>query len=166
MSDDAFGFDDLVPKPAQNDREVNRGGSASTGANLKPRASDMSAGLDFPSGSDEANLMNEIKGSIEGMQAQMQKTYERLSDTTLTGRSDDKKVAIKMTATYGFEDIEFDENALQGGMKEFKWRIREAFRDLLKKIQDHTQSQTMDLLQGMHVPEELRKMGKSNDEDS
>lgn len=145
MSDDAFGFDQLEPK-----KEA---------ANLQPKPN-TAVGASAPAGSNEADLMNKLKGSIEDMQKKMQDTYETLSDTILVGRSNDKLVTIKMTATYGFEDIEFDENALQGGMKEFKWRIREAFKDLLKKIQDHTQSQTMGLLQGMQVPDGFG--GKNN----
>ncbi|MCH9644261.1 MAG: YbaB/EbfC family nucleoid-associated protein, partial [Gammaproteobacteria bacterium] len=70
----------------------------------------------------------------------------------------DKTVKITMTATYTFEDIEFDENAMVGGIKEFKWRIREAWKDLSKKIQEMTQSKTVELLQGMNIPDEIRNI--------
>ncbi len=40
-----------------------------------------------------------------------------------------------MTETYNFENIEFNERALQGRVKEFKWRIREAWKNLSEAIQ-------------------------------
>lgn len=103
-------------------------------------------------------LLDKIKGSIMDMQTHMQDTYKQLSDVMLEGHSNDKTVAIKMTATYQFEDIEFGEAALQGGVKEFKWRIREAWKDLFDKIQKTTQEQTLNLLQGMDIPEEIRNL--------
>ena len=63
-----------------------------------------------------------------------------------------------MTATYVFEDIEMGEEALEGGVTELKYRIKEAFRDLLKKIQDRTQEQTMSLLQNMDIPDEIKNI--------
>lgn len=103
-------------------------------------------------------LLDNIKNSIMDMQTQMQSTYTNLADVKLVGESHDKSVKITMTATYTFEDIEFDERALAGGVKEFKWRIREAWKDLSEKIQKTTQAKTMELLQGMEIPEEIRNL--------
>lgn len=64
------------------------------------------------------------------MQKQMQSTLFQS-----IGESHNKTVRITMTATYNFEDIEFDERALQGGVKEFKWHIREAWKNLSEAIQ-------------------------------
>ena len=108
--------------------------------------------------SNEDNLLDEIKSSITDMQSQMQTTYSDLSDIKLSGESSDKTVRITMTATYSFEDIEFDERALQGGVKEFKWRIREAWKDLSDKIQETTQAKTVELLQGMNIPDDIRNL--------
>lgn len=112
----------------------------------------------------ETELLDNIKSSIMDMQTQMQSTYSNLADIKISGESHDKTVKITMTATYGFEDIEFDEKAMAGGIKEFKWRIREAWKNLSENIQKTTQSKTMELLQGMNIPDEIRNI--SSDETS
>jgi DNA-binding protein YbaB len=104
-------------------------------------------------------LLDEIKNSMMGMQSQMQSTFEELAKIKLVGESNDKTVKIIMTATYAFEDIEFDEKALQGGLKEFRWRLREAWKNLSEEIQKTTQSKTMELLQGMEIPTEIKNIG-------
>lgn len=111
----------------------------------------------LPSTTDN-RLLADIKNSIIDMQQQMQTTYSNLADLKITGESHDKTVKITMTATYGFEDIEFDERALQGGVKEFKWRIREAWKNLSETIQKTTQSKTVELLQSMNIPEDIRNL--------
>ncbi len=107
---------------------------------------------------NNSNLLSDIKSSIVDMQQQMQATYSNLADMKIIGMSHDKTVKITMTATYGFEDIEFDERALQGGVKEFKWRIREAWKNLSEEIQKTTQSKTVELLQSMNIPEDIRNI--------
>jgi len=104
------------------------------------------------------DLLSNIQKSITDMQSQMQSTYQNLSDVILTGESSDKTVKITMTATYGFQDIDFNDKALVGGVKEFKLRIREAWENLVKKIQETTQAKTMELLQSMQIPDEIRSM--------
>jgi DNA-binding protein YbaB len=111
---------------------------------------------------DNNPLLNEIKSSITQMQQQMQSTYTNLADLKLAGESHDKTVKIVMSATYEFEDIEFDERALQGGVREFKWRIREAWKNLSENIQKATQSKTVELLQGMQIPDDIRKLSMEN----
>ena len=106
----------------------------------------------------DSRLLADIKTSIVDMQQQMQATYSNLADLKITGESHDKTVKITMTATYGFEEIEFDERALQGGVKEFKWRIREAWKNLSEEIQKTTQSKTVELLQSMNIPEDIRNI--------
>lgn len=108
-------------------------------------------------------LLDDIKSSIMEMQTQMRQTYSDLSSQKLVGESHDKTVKIIMTATYGFEDIEFEKEALQGGINEFKWRIREAWKNLSEKIQKTTQSKTMELLKGMHIPEDIRNLSLEGD---
>jgi len=107
---------------------------------------------------DDNRLLADIKSSIADMQQQMQSTYSNLADIKLTGESHDKTVKITMSATYDFEDIEFDERALQGGVKEFKWRIREAWKNLSEKIQQTTQNKTVELLQKMQIPEDIKNI--------
>lgn len=108
--------------------------------------------------SDENKLLDDIKKSIMDMQNQMQSTYSQLSSKKLVGESHDGSVKIIMSATYSFEDIDFNEQALKGGIKEFKWRIREAWKDLSEKIQQTTQEETMQLLQGMQIPDEIKNI--------
>ena len=103
-------------------------------------------------------LLDDIKTSIMDMQSQMQNTYMNLADIKIVGESHDKTVRITMTATYTFEDIEFDAAALAGGIQEFKWRVREAWKDLSEKIQQTTQSKTMELLQSMQIPDEIKSI--------
>ena len=113
---------------------------------------------------NESRLLDDIKNSIVDMQQQMQSTYSNLADIKLTGESHDKTVKITMTATYGFEDIEFDEKALRGGVKEFKWRIREAWKNLSEAIQKTTQAKTIELLQSMNIPEDIRNISAEGEE--
>jgi len=105
-----------------------------------------------------ADLLADIKNSIGDMQKQMQSTYSTLNDEVLEGFSADRTVKITATATYEFKDIDFSEAALQGGVKEFKWRIREAWKDLTTNIQKRTQAKTMELLQGMNIPDEIKNL--------
>lgn len=108
------------------------------------------------------DLLDEIKSSIAEMQQHMQKTYSNLSDLKLSGESSDKTIKIVMSATYQFEDIEFDERAFQGGIKEFKWRLREAWKALSENIQKTTQEKTIELLQGMQIPQDIRNLSVDN----
>lgn len=109
-------------------------------------------------------LLQNIQSSIMDMQSQMKDTYSSLADIKVVGTSRDESVKISMTATYTFEDIDFTENAMAGGIKEFKWRIREAWKDVSEKIQQTTQSKTVELLQGMEIPEEIRAISASEEE--
>lgn len=104
------------------------------------------------------DLLSEIKNSIMDMQNQMQSTYQNLADIKVTGESIDQSVRITMTATYQFIDIDFNEKALQGGVKEFKTRIRESWENVVKKIQEATQAKTIELLQQMQIPEEIKNL--------
>ena len=117
-----------------------------------------------PSTTTDSRLLSDIKSSIMDMQQQMQATYSNLAELKISGESHDKTVKITMTATYGFEDIEFDERALQGGVKEFKWRIREAWKNLSEAIQKTTQSKTVELLQSMNIPEDIRNISLEGSE--
>jgi len=108
------------------------------------------------------DLLKNIQSSIMDMQTQMQSTYQNLTDIVLHGESSDKTVKISMTATYVFKDIDFNEKALQGGVKEFKLRIKEAWDNLVKKIQETTQAKTMELLQQMQIPDEIRNMSATD----
>lgn len=109
-------------------------------------------------------LLSNIQQSIIDMQSQMQSTYKNLGDIKISGTSSDNTVKITMTATYGFDDIEFTEKALQGGVKEFKLRIREAWEMVVKKIQEATQAKTMELLQQMQIPDEIKNLSLPTDQ--
>ncbi|MCX7125324.1 MAG: YbaB/EbfC family nucleoid-associated protein [Gammaproteobacteria bacterium] len=109
-------------------------------------------------------LLSDIQSSIMDMQSQMQSTYKNLADIIVSGESFDKTVKIIMTATYTFVDIEFTDKALQGGVKEFKLRIRESWENVVKKIQEATQSKTMELLQQMQIPDEIKNLSMPTDQ--
>lgn len=109
-------------------------------------------------------LLEDIQNSIVNMQSQMQNTYQNLSTVIVQGESADKTVRITMTATYAFQDIEFNEKALQGGINAFKTRIREAWEDVVKKVQEATQAKTLELLQQMQIPEEIRNISMPADQ--
>ncbi|MBW5802288.1 YbaB/EbfC family nucleoid-associated protein [Coxiella endosymbiont of Ornithodoros amblus] len=113
----------------------------------------------------DRRLLPDVKESITDMQQQMQATYSNLADLKLLGEPHDKTVRITMIATYNFEDIEFDERALQGGVKEFKWRIREAWKNLCEIIQKTTQSKTIELLRSMRIPEDIRNLSVEEGEE-
>jgi DNA-binding protein YbaB len=109
-------------------------------------------------------LLSDIQNSILDMQTSMQSTYQNLADIKVTGESSDKTVIITMTATYGFVDIDFNDKALVGGVKEFKLRIREAWDNVVKKIQEATQAKTMELLQKMQIPDEIKNLSMPADQ--
>ena len=99
------------------------------------------------------------------MQNQMKSTYEKLSSIKLTGQSEDGSVVITITATYEFLDIEFGEKALVGGVKEFKLRIKDAWKNAISQVQQATQNKTMELLQGMQIPDEIRNISTQQQDD-
>jgi DNA-binding protein YbaB len=112
---------------------------------------------------DENSLLTEIKNSILNMQQQMQDTYARLGETKVSGKSHDEFIEIIMTATYQFEDIKinpraFGDTAGKFSQKEFEWRLREAWKDLSEKIQKTTQNKTVELLQSMNIPEDIKNI--------
>ena len=110
------------------------------------------------------DLLGEIKNSIVDMQRQMQHTYANLGDIKLTGHSHDKTVEIAMTATYILEKVKLHDAALNGGIKELEWRLFEAWKDVTEQIQKTTQSKTMELLQGMQVPDEIKNIQIESDD--
>ena len=135
----------------------------------------MNANMPMPregiANAEEENnpLLTEIKASILAMQQQMQDAYSRLAQTKLSGKSRDETIEIYMTATYNFEDIKINPRAFADAagkfsQKEFEWRLREAWKDLSEKIQKTTQNQTMELLQTMNIPEEIKKIPLDEDQ--
>ena len=106
-------------------------------------------------------MMDEFKNNLEKMQKEMQATYSGLADTNIVGTSEDKLLRIEMTATYQLVNWDFDERALKGGMQEFKKRLTEAWNDLNTSIQGATQNKTMELLNSMPIPEEMKKMNSN-----
>ena len=83
-------------------------------------------------------LLDEIRQSMTDMQTQMQSTYTGLETIEASGESDGVKVTI--TCTYKFVDIDIQPKAMQGGLKEFKYRIREAWKKACDEVQKTTQS--------------------------
>ncbi len=115
---------------------------------------------------EDNKLLDDIKSSIMDMQTQMQDTYNVLSDIKVSGSSNDGTVTISMFANYSFNDIEFDEKALQGGIKEFKWRIREAWKAATEAVQEATQEKTVELLQGMQIPDDIKNITLEEEDDN
>lgn len=119
---------------------------------------------------DENSLLSEIKSSILAMQQQMQDTYARLGELKISGKSHDETIEIIMTATYQFEDIKINPRAFASAdgkfsQKEFEWRLREAWKDLSEKIQKATQSKTVELLQSMNIPEDIKNINLEDETD-
>ncbi len=119
---------------------------------------------------DEASLLSEIKNSILAMQQQMQETYARLGEMKISGKSHDETIEIIMTATYQFEDIKINPRAFADAagkfsQKEFEWRLREAWKNLSEKIQKTTQSKTIELLQSMNIPDDIKNITLEDDKD-
>ena len=119
------------------------------------------------SDNNESNeLLSGIQSSVKDMQEQMERTYARLEKQMITGTSQDGTVEIDITATYSFGGIRFDKEALNGGIDAFKTRIEEAWTIACTKVQETTQSQTVELLQSMDLPKELQEISdQSSDED-
>ncbi len=115
-------------------------------------------------GGSKENLLQDIRSSMEGMQTQMQDTYQGLEGLEVSAKSLDETVIVKMSGTGKFVDIDFTENALQGGMKEFKWRLREAFKTATEEVQKVTQEKTMELLNGMQIPDEIKNLNVNEEE--
>lgn len=112
---------------------------------------------------DETSLLAEIKTSILNMQQQMQDTYSNLSKTDVVGVSPDGTIKIIMTATYTLKDIEINPSALAGAngkfsLAEFKERLVAAWKDLGEKIQKTTQNKTLELLQTMNIPDDIKNI--------
>ena len=112
--------------------------------------------------SDNA-LLDEIQRSMADMQQQMQSTYVGLENIEVTGEADG--ITITITCTYKFVDIDIQPKAMQGGIKEFKYRIREAWKKACDEVQKTTQAKTMELLQGMQIPDEIRNMSIEESKD-
>lgn len=118
---------------------------------------------DFNVDDHSLNLLDDIKKSIMDMQNQMQQTYVNLGELKISGFSHDRTIEIIMTATYQFVDININPKAFANAegkfsQKEFTWRLREAWTDLSKRIQETTQQKTIELLQGMHIPDEIKNL--------
>lgn len=108
--------------------------------------------------SNEDNILDELKKSMGDMQSSLEGAYKQMEEKELQGKSHDGTVTIIMTATYKFVDIDFDERALKGGVKEFKWRIREAWKNLTETITNTTQEQVMDMFKDIPIPESLQDL--------
>lgn len=118
---------------------------------------------------DENSLLTEIKNSIVAMQQQMQDTYAKLGETKVSGKSKDGLIEIIMTATYQFEDIKiqpraFADAAGKFSQKEFEYRLKEAWKDLSERIQKTTQNKTVELLQSMNIPEDIKNISLEDEE--
>ena len=100
------------------------------------------------------HLLADIKNSII-VQQQMRSAYFNLADMKLVGEPHDKIVRITMIATYNFEEIEFDERVLQNGIKECKWHIRGAWKNLNGAIQKIIQSKTIEFFQNMRISDDI-----------
>jgi DNA-binding protein YbaB len=113
---------------------------------------------------DSSALMKELEQNMQDMKQNLEQTFKGLDDETFTGESSDKSFKIEMTGTYNLKDIDFGKAALQGGVTEFKWRIREAWKSVMEQIQEATQKKTMDLLGGMNLPPELQGFAEQQQE--
>src|SRR5262245_29960899 len=100
-------------------------------------------------------LLKDIQESIIDMQSKKSNAYQNIK---ITGKSQDGSVWVVMTASYEFIDFGFEERAFRGGVKEFQWRVREAWKNLMEQIKQTTQSQTIELLQNMQIPDDIKRL--------
>jgi DNA-binding protein YbaB len=107
---------------------------------------------------DSSALMKDLEQNMQKMKDDLETTFKGLDEEIFKGQSSDKSFSIEMSGTYNLKDIDFGKQALQGGVTEFKWRIREAWKNLMEQIQEATQKKTMDLLGSMNLPPELQGM--------
>ena len=115
---------------------------------------------------DSGELMKELEDNMKAMKDNLEDTFNGLDKEVFTGHSSDKTLNVQMSGTYKLIDIDFNKPALQGGITEFKWRIREAWKNLMDQIQEATQKKTMDLLGNMNLPPELQELaGKQAEKD-
>lgn len=104
----------------------------------------------------ENEILDKIKSSMTDMQKQMQSTYQGLEGVEVTGKSEG--VELTMTCTYKPVNLDIQPQAMQGGIKEFTHRVFQALRNACEQIQKMTQNKTMELLQGMNIPDEIRNI--------
>lgn len=141
------------------DGDDDKGGTTTTGGGTMTAP----APVMNPGQQDEEKLLGEIQNSIKDMQDRMQDAYKNLQNRRAIGHSKDKRVTAEFTATYDFVDLDFNSDALEGGVDEFKQRIKEALKEATESVQKITQEQTMELLQNMQIPEDIRGMNGEGD---
>lgn len=108
----------------------------------------------------QTDLLEQFQNSMQNMQNQMQTTYQALEKMPVTGESGG--VTITLSCTYKFIDIDIQPKAMQGGLKDFVYHIRQAWTLACDKIQKTTQGKTMELLEAVDIPDSIRKMGESS----
>jgi DNA-binding protein YbaB len=109
--------------------------------------------------------MKDLEKNMQKMKDDLESTFKGLDEEIFIGQSSDKSFTIKMSGTYNLNDIDFGKQALQGGVTEFKWRIREAWKSVMEQIQEATQKKTMDLLGSMNLPPELQGLAARKQEE-
>ena len=120
---------------------------------------------DNPIQPKDEGLLKDIQSSIMNMQSEMQSAYQKLSEANIEDTCKNESIKIILTATYQLVDLKIEQKAFQGGIKEFIWRMREAWKTVLEAVQKTTQMKTMELLQGMSIPDEIKNMSLPTDED-
>ena len=105
-----------------------------------------------PENMPDLEQLQEFQKSLEKMQSQMQGLQGSLENVRICGKSVDGTVRIYVNGTGSFEDIEMDEAALKGGFKEFKWRMRQAMKDVSRQVRERTQQSVMDITKDMNLP--------------
>jgi DNA-binding protein YbaB len=105
---------------------------------------------------DSSALMKELEQNMQDMKSNLEDTFKGLDEEVFVGESSDKSFKVEMSGTYKLREIDFGKQALQGGVTEFKWRINEAWKNVMEQIQEATQKKTMDLLGNMQLPPELQ----------
>ncbi len=142
---------------------------ATTNQDLMPNADDNDLLKELEkslASGDSSALMKELEQNMQDMKNNLEATFKGLDEEIFVGLSSDKSFRIEMSGTYNLKDIDFGKQALQGGITEFKWRIREAWKSVMEQIQEATQKKTMDLLSSMQLPPELQGFAGHKKEES
>lgn len=111
---------------------------------------------------NEKDLLKQFENSMKNMQNQMQSTYQVLEKMHIQGESGG--VTITLTCTYKFVDIDIQPKAMQGGLKDFVYHLRQAWTLACENIQKTTQGKTLELLETVDIPESIRKMGETTEQ--
>ena len=108
---------------------------------------------------DSVNLSySELQESVSGIQHKIQDTYSDLEKMEAVGSFEGVKIVL--TGVYHLVDIDLQQKAMSGGLKEFKHRLLTAWKMACDKVRSIAQDKTMSLINEMPMPEGFGKLSE------